>query len=922
MKKIVLLFFICWSFMNAAIYKPKNSEEKRVLDKFKNEKIVFSAEKTTFYTNKIINDKSINDIMLDMFNNFLGLNVDLKEGNFSDEYKNALDKKTDGVLMLSKTDERGKLFEFSDSIFNENIYVASFTKDITSLNDLDKKRINIIEDSIYKEYFKSIISSNDLDIELIPIKNYKEAKEEYILTPYPLILKPKSYYRISHSPGIAVALNKEYKELVPLINNALNLKYRELINIHIDKMLKKYAEESFKNSLTQEELEKFKNLKNLTVLVEKNESISYFEKNTKLLKGTIPNILRELSQQLKVPIKIKLIQEANDTILKGLDKKSYDFIVLSKIKERQKKMIFSKKLYDINTYVVFKNNSVKNNKIGVISGGIEEYLVLRYEVERNIVKFREYKELINALNNNKIEFAITNDITNLSSEDYVIYSFENVPLNFAFNKDNLIIKNIIDKALKYAIDVPEIIRISYIEKEQNERVVLSENKKQRVILILLVLFSFLTIGILSLKYILKSKTNKKLQKDPLTGLNNRTVFNIFCKESGDEYDGNVFVIDFNNFKMINDRYGHEFGDSILAEFGKFLRMIFEENEVFRISGDEFYGVFKTRLDKVLGQLKNYKRYCPNLEKYDISFNIGIYRKEAGESIETAFKYADLAMLDNKKNKVYAYKIADREFIKKKHREQEIVKILDGDMKEIYGVFQPKMEIKTERIIGVEALARCRSEELGYIYPNEFIPIAETFNKIHKIDFRILEESCKNIKKWRENGVISDNFVVSFNLSVKTFTQKNLIDKIKTIMKEYGIEGKNLEVEITESIFINNMNEIVQKLNALIALGIRISLDDFTAGHATAGILPLLPIKTVKFDKSLIDSLGENEEKGKIIYLKLVSLIKELNLKIVAEGVETLKEFDFLKELSVDCVQGYLVGKPERYENFNIKLKRD
>jgi len=161
--------------------------------------------------------------------------------------------------------------------------------------------------------------------------------------------------------------------------------------------------------------------------------------------------------------------------------------------------------------------------------------------------------------------------------------------------------------------------------------------------------------------------------------------------------------------------------------------------------------------------------------------------------------------------------------------------------------------------------------------------------------------------------LPENFRLSFNISVVTFKRNDLIDTLKNLLQKHDISGKYFEVEITESVFITDIQDLIQKLQALSNLGFLISLDDFTAGHSTAGILPLLPINIVKFDKSLLDSREVNKNKGNIVYKSLISLIKELNLKIVAEGVETQEQLEYLKNLDVDYAQGYYIGKPVKPE---------
>ncbi|MGL5638950.1 MAG: EAL domain-containing protein [Cetobacterium sp.] len=235
--------------------------------------------------------------------------------------------------------------------------------------------------------------------------------------------------------------------------------------------------------------------------------------------------------------------------------------------------------------------------------------------------------------------------------------------------------------------------------------------------------------------------------------------------------------------------------------------------------------------------------------------------------------------------------------------------LKNSLNGIYPVFQPKVSLKDKKIIGAEILARYTSKDLGVVSPKEFIPIAEEHNLIAQIDLKIIEQAFIFIKKELDSNIILNDFRISFNLSLKTFNQVDLIDCLKNLLKKYNISGNYFEVEITESIFIKDINKTVQKLNYLKKLGMEISIDDFTVGHSTAQLLCLLPVDIIKFDKCLLDSLDINQSKGTIIYKNLTNLIKELDLRIVAEGVETKDQLDFLEDLKVDYVQGYYISKP-------------
>ncbi|WP_047394973.1 EAL domain-containing protein [Cetobacterium sp. ZOR0034] len=337
----------------------------------------------------------------------------------------------------------------------------------------------------------------------------------------------------------------------------------------------------------------------------------------------------------------------------------------------------------------------------------------------------------------------------------------------------------------------------------------------------------------------------------------------------------------------------------------------------RALNEEYRDKFLNSLHNINKKLGLYLEYCPNMVRHGVSFSVGFCQKNDSLTVTDAFKYADLAMFDAKNKKDFRYRIADEKFISSKQREESVFNVLKENIDGVFPVFQPKISLKTGEIIGAEALARYNSETLGVIPPFEFIPVAEKFNFVHKIDYAVADKAISFVKSELLKGRLPKDFRMSFNISVVTFKRADLILVLKTLLDKHDISGKYFEVEITESVFITDIQDLISKMTALSNLGFLISLDDFTAGHSTAGILPLIPLHIVKFDKSLLDSIELNRDRGTIVYKNLISLIKELNLKIVAEGVETLEQLQFLKEQGVDYAQGYYISKPVNIEEATL-----
>ena len=246
----------------------------------------------------------------------------------------------------------------------------------------------------------------------------------------------------------------------------------------------------------------------------------------------------------------------------------------------------------------------------------------------------------------------------------------------------------------------------------------------------------------------------------------------------------------------------------------------------------------------------------------------------------------------------------------RHRQLEKDFIIHLTKGELFPYSQPKVELETEKIVGVEALARWIHPKEGFVPPSVFIPMAEKNDIIAELDFLIAESAIRALKSWMHDGVVSKNFKMSFNISVKTLEELDVYDRINRLLECYGIPGENIQVEITESIFINNIDKVVHEMNHLKeALGISIALDDFTAGHASLKGLGNLGIDTLKFDRSLLQIVKANVDRGHRIYSTLVHLSDDMGYISVAEGIEDASESEFLKKEGVKYAQGFYFGKP-------------
>ncbi|PAB56325.1 ABC transporter substrate binding protein [Anaeromicrobium sediminis] len=420
-------------------------------------------------------------------------------------------------------------------------------------------------------------------------------------------------------------------------------------------------------------------------------------------------------------------------------------------------------------------------------------------------------------------------------------------------------------------------------------------------------------------------------KDPLTDLYNRRFFNDKLKEEVQKgKDIAVMFMDLDGFKKINDTLGHGAGDIILKTCSQRLIDIMGKGEIIaRMGGDEFIALF-TNPEKINGIIGTSQKIIESIEepfytdkeKIYLSASIGIAKyPEHGQDSGTLIKNADIAMYKAKKRKEEKIEIYVPELDEKIQEEFIIENNLRGALgkEEISVNYQPILNTHTNKIIGAETLIRWNSPELGYVSPFNFIPIAEQNGMIHEIGRWVLREACRQNKEWQNNGY--DHMFIAVNVSVKQLEKKDFAKTVIDILNETGLDPKYLELEITETVYMENMDKIINVLKELDEVGVKFSIDDFGTGYSSLGELTRLDISKLKIDKSFIQDVFVSDNNAKVVEA-IISMANSLNLNIVAEGVETKEQYDFLREQRCNMVQGYLFSKPLDSINFEELLKSE
>ncbi|WP_053955494.1 putative bifunctional diguanylate cyclase/phosphodiesterase [Inediibacterium massiliense] len=435
------------------------------------------------------------------------------------------------------------------------------------------------------------------------------------------------------------------------------------------------------------------------------------------------------------------------------------------------------------------------------------------------------------------------------------------------------------------------------------------------------------------------KNQEKIQYlayyDPLTGLYNRVFFekklgHLLEDAKIKKENGALLYFDLDNFKKVNDTIGHMFGDLLLKNVGGLMKKYLGDHSIIaRLGGDEFVALLpNAQMSHVQNIAKKIIQSFQNPWILDdrefyitVSMGITMYPKD-GENASILLKNADTAMYEAKNNGKNSYSFytydMHQKMLEKLEMENDLRHAIEKEEFIVY--YQPKIGIRSGKIEGTEALVRWNHPTKGMISPNIFIPLAEETRLIIPIGDFVLRTACNQIKKWQENGQYT--MYVSVNISVIQIQQDDFVEKVVNIIKETGICPSSLELEITENTIMQNFeytNEILQKLRGL---GIHISLDDFGKGYSSLNYLKQLEIDVLKIDKSFIDDITQNKNQQAIVK-SVIEMAQSMNMRVIAEGVEMWEQFNFLKELGCDEVQGYLFSKPlcvMKMENM-IKEKR-
>jgi diguanylate cyclase (GGDEF)-like protein/PAS domain S-box-containing protein len=389
----------------------------------------------------------------------------------------------------------------------------------------------------------------------------------------------------------------------------------------------------------------------------------------------------------------------------------------------------------------------------------------------------------------------------------------------------------------------------------------------------------------------------------------------------------VIFIDLDDFKKVNDSFGHMYGDLILIEVAQRLSGNTSDYDIIgHLGGDEFIVLLtlssSPNLEPIVNNLTSKFKQSFKVKERDltltISIGIAVFPSD-GTSAAQLIQQSETAMYHSKDAGRNTYTSfldeMSQEVLRRVTVEEQLRNALKFNELEVY--YQPKMDIISNQIMGAEALLRWNNQELEAVSPEEFIPVAEETGLIIDIGMFVFSEALSQTQKWHKD--FSSTFSIAINLSPSQFKDTKLISSLKDKMKKYNVSPSSIELEITEGVLLTNSKQVDKAINELSRLGVNIAMDDFGTGYSSLSYLRRYPFDILKIDRSFINDLTNNSQDRELVN-SAIAMAHGLNIKVVAEGVETKEQLDYLKVMSCNYGQGYLFSKPIPSSEMSALLK--
>ncbi|HHQ8844805.1 TPA: EAL domain-containing protein [Clostridioides difficile] len=678
--------------------------------------------------------------------------------------------------------------------------------------------------------------------------------------------------------------------------------------------------------------------------------VEYYDKESNSFKGISSDLMSIISK--KCGIKFEYIKTKNYNESLDYIKSGKATMLCGSINENDKAKRFNMKLtnpyINIPMIMVGKLDTNLNNDLNIALTSsyksIDSYIEKSFENAKT-TSYKSIESCLNAINEGKANLMILSSyqfdelLREGKSENLSVISVLDTSYGMRIgvsNKTDPILVSILNKSIDKITEeeLSDCIYSNTIDKPYKVPFgVIFKEYSIQIISFVCILF------LIAIKYIIYNKKKKEdyLRKiaytDPLTGADSIDKFKInsnklFAKNNPEEYA--LFYIDVDKFKYINDMFGYDMGNDTLIHISNTIASELKEDEIFaRVSADHFVLLIKyktdddikTRLNNIYNKIQILSN--PKINYYKLILDCGIYKiSKSDNDINTIMDRANTARKTIKGGHKNSFAFYDKEMHKKILKEKEIENSMVDALNngEFIVYFQPKYSLSDYQIIGAEALVRWDNPQKGLIPPIEFIPVFERNGFIVNIDFYVFEEVCKKIREWMDEG--QKVVPISVNLSRMHFVNSNFIEKFKLIVDKYKIPTRLIELELTETAVLDNIEGLLDTMNNLKEKGFVISMDDFGTGYSSLNLLKELPVDILKLDRAFFTEKDESNNE-KIVISNVIKMAKELKMKVISEGVETISQVEFLKQIGCDMVQGYLFSKPMPVKEFEkIAFKKE
>lgn len=424
------------------------------------------------------------------------------------------------------------------------------------------------------------------------------------------------------------------------------------------------------------------------------------------------------------------------------------------------------------------------------------------------------------------------------------------------------------------------------------------------------------------------KLKKTAYHDFMTGLANRNQFNeefpaFLMKAEFNSTKVGVLIVDIDNMKYINDSKGHSAGDKTLIDAAQVLLQFKNSNIVTYKFGDDEFLVIIQNANTVDTIINSCDAIFEAFQKNNINVSCGLsVFPDDSKDEKDLLRYSDIAVHFAKKQGKNQFKVFEQEmqktFIHKLNIQNKMTQaVLESKFKQVY---QPQFDVTTNTLRGFEALIRWHDEELGDIPPSIFIPMAEECGLIIPIGNWVIKTAFSTLKQWQTKYDFKG--IISINLSPIQLKQPTIIEDIKKCLDEHQLSPSYIEIEITEGIMIDSMDDAISKMKTLKDMGFKISLDDFGTGYSSLSYLQMLPLDTLKIDKSFVNDITSKDGVQANITNSIIMMVSQMGLDTIAEGVEHDEQYDLLKKFNCHIIQGFLCGKPMSEERCSAYLSGD